>query len=192
MSSLEADGHQLPRADGVGHVHENAAVQDAAGSRGQGGGGGRGDISEFVLPEASLWIRGHCPRIMITLGGVSLGHSTDTLSPEGHHLGGSTGICAPIQESFYLGTILRAQRHQWGHWPGPMCGGTRGQMLASGLWSYPDPLSDRVIFLQSQLSGNQVRTGRSSRKMSSKSLSSSTARRGHGAGVSFVSPPWPT
>lgn len=56
-----------------------------------------------------------------------------------------------------------------------MCGRVRDQMLAMGGGAYPESLFGRVSFLQSQLSGNKVRIGRSSRKMSSKSSSSSAA-----------------
>lgn len=48
-------------------------------------------------------------------------------------------------------------------------------MLAWRLWSYPDLLFGSVNFFQSQLSGNKVRTGWSSMKMSPKSSSSSAA-----------------
>lgn len=63
-----------------------------------------------------------------------------------------------------------------------MYGRARDQRLAWGPWSYPDSLLGRVIFFQNQLSGNKLRTGWSSRKMSSKSSSSSTVGRRCGAG----------
>lgn len=64
-------------------------------------------------------------------------------------------------------------------------------------WPYPDSLFGRVNFLQSQLSGNKVRTGRSSKKMSSNSSSSSTAGSpggdvGRASCLSLVCLPWPS
>lgn len=73
-----------------------------------------------------------------------------------------------------------------------MCGRVRDQMLAMGGGSYPESLFGRVSFLQSQLSGNKVRIGRSSRKMSSKSSSSSAAGSRRGMGSSHLFLGWPS